>query len=156
VTPYFIAGLAVVGLFGVWQLVRFSRLVGRTSAEHLSQLREPFVSVRCGTAIRGARGEGRFVATWPFARLLVTPDVLVVRTPVGDWEFPKNVSEVDVTFRSPLALRVRRGVLTAGISMSRDRMDATIDTMRSNGWAVVEASAPAARTELTNGGKSTT
>lgn len=136
--------LGVAGVFGgllVWQVVGFARLLGHSSVVLPSRLGEPLVNLRCRARIRGAKGEGGLNATWLLVTLLVTRDVLVLRTPVGDWEFPKESTSVDlgVPMRARPALHARRGALDARIYLSRDGMRTAVDHMRGAGWIVTDA-----------------
>jgi hypothetical protein len=137
--PLFLGGGAVISVI-VWRVISVSRLVGRSSVVLPSNLGEPLVNLRCGARVRGARGEGRFRAISPLATLLVTPERLVVRTAVGDWDFPRESTTVDldVSWWAEPALHARNGALDARVHLSEDGVRTAIDTMRSAGWTITE------------------
>ena len=75
--------------------------------------------------------------------LLITRELLVLRTPVGDWAFPKESSSVDldVPMWAQPALHARRGPLDARIYLSPDGIRTAVDQMRGAGWIVTDAPA---------------
>jgi len=136
IVPLFLATGGVLSAVAVWQITRFSRLIGRSSVVLASAVGDGAVKVRCGFKIKGAPGEGSFMASWPLATLVVVQGRVFVQSPVGDWDFPRQSSAVEVTGRSwPMAtVLLRCGPLSARVSIDADDTEKVARALQHHGW----------------------
>jgi hypothetical protein len=136
IVPLFLATGGVLSAVAVWQLTLFSRLIGRSSVVLASAVGDGAVKVRCGFKIKGAPGEGSFMASWPLATLVVVQGRVVVQSPVGDWDFPRQSSAVELTGRSsPFAsVLLRCGPLSARVAVDAGDIEKVALALQHHGW----------------------
>jgi hypothetical protein len=132
-----VAVWAVVAAGGIWQITRLARLVGRSSIVLPSAVGDDAVTVPCGVKIKGTPAEGSVRTSWPSATLVVVDDRAFVQSLVGDWDFPRRSSTVELTGRNgPFAPTVtfRRGSLTARVHCGPDDTEKVADALQRRGW----------------------